>query len=68
MNRYEAPPTLTEILLPRERPHIDYRQVFAWKPVLTAEGLVWLRPVWKMTVDGAAVSYTKSILPLGWHK
>jgi hypothetical protein len=49
---------------PAERPRIDYRSVFAWMPVNTAdEGWVWMRRAWKITV-GDDCLFSCSVLPI----
>lgn len=72
MNRYHnvhaAPPSVTEMLMdPPRKCRIDYHRVFAWLPVYTENGRVWLRKVWRIDVEGC-IAYADTILPIGYHR
>jgi hypothetical protein len=63
-------PSLTELILgPEKRRKVSYVRIFAWFPKFTADDQwQWLKPVWRIDIDGVEAFHTHQILPLYWHK
>lgn len=50
---------------PRQR--VDFRQVFALRPVKLSDGggFAWLQRVWMIDASGGRVLYSRNLLPIG---